>query len=723
MQNGNATHAALRTLRRKFSSTVATEEGCTSVSLEEKNMNQMPQHSESEPNKGTLDLGQSCNSNSVQLPVDKVHERLNHLESMVEQHSRSLVLLSSQLESQRQSLNSVLEELKHLKMDRRCKVQQSSVTPDNDSTSDIIDVSASGFIDLVTHPWPEWTHFIKHLKTLPFFKELVQVPEVVGVSTTDDSTSIKRVLAKFSKAYDYIFSALSVKDLRTLAEYGCPSDDRRTVASYKRLKDHFQIEKKSASDGVASSELGSPNLRLLDVMRLLFMIAELAKKDGAPDNVKKSILHLLEEIIKLTSICKHGHIGRSETFSNSRAVLPTSSREKSWTVQAKLGVQGSNSSTDAESLSGSNNWECPRCSYFNHEGKNACVKCNFQRPEKSDLNFEMAMPKSSFPAVNRFQTNVCEEGAKPSFLASKRHMGMPILDDNTQALSAEGSPQENKLLGTQEEVFQAPILSEKEEKVLGGGGATDDSDADDQDLLTEGSPQENRLLGTQEEVFQMPILSEQEEKVLGDAGPRDNSNADDHADIFDDILDKGDAMPSRAGPKCSLSELIRENKKAFSLTRKEREQGMADDYGTKGIEAFTDRGHKYDGNYANQRAAAQRAHMQDDSDLESEGKYMRRRSAGRATENGLASSVGKILADRVHNEDTRRRTKSTQWYDTDGDADSETESFGSSRTYGNERSKSNKNKHLGGTQRYSDSESRSKGHWERRTREDSSRVW
>ncbi|MCO5601534.1 hypothetical protein L7F22_055656 [Adiantum nelumboides] len=570
---------------------VLADQGCASSTLETMIVHQTHQYSKLESSKGSLELGKNYISSSSLL-TDKVQERLNQLDNMVQQHVKSIALMSAQLETQRQSLNSVLEELKQLKMDSRCKEQCPSSPPNNTASLDIVDVYASGAIGQGTHPWPEWTHFIKHLRSLPSLKDLVQACDVHGVSPADVSTSIKRTLANFSQAYDYIFNALSVTHLRTLTDYGCPNDERRTVASFKRLKDHFRKQEKKC---IASSNLNSANPRLSDVMRLLYVIAELAQKDGPPDNLKRSVLHLLEEITKLTSTPKDGHIDRSKTSSNSSAVLQTASRKKSYCVHAELGLQGSSSSSESESLAGSSNWECPRCSHYNHESKNACVQCNFQRPEKSDPIFDTGTPKSRFPVANKSETKVGGEDEEPSIFASKRPTEMIILDDDNCALSMGELPQNKRLLGTQEQLFQTCTMSGKEDEVFGVAEDREDNDAGD-------------------------------------------------LNIFDDIFDKRDTSPGKSGPKRSLSELIRENKKAFSLTRKERGHGI------KGLGPFTDRGQEYDENDAGERTALQRPHVQDVSDLETEGKCMSmqqsRGNRGRAAQNhfnSLAGSVGKGL--------------------------------------------------------------------------------
>ncbi|MCO5592854.1 hypothetical protein L7F22_046858 [Adiantum nelumboides] len=480
------------------------------------------------------------------------------------------------------------------------------------------------------------------------------VPDLVGDQQNVDATELCRACA------------LSVTHLRTLSDYGCPNDERRAVASFKRLKDHFQKQEKSFK-GIASSDLNSANPRLSDVMRLLYVIAELAQKDGPPNILKRSVLHLLEEITKLTSTPKDGHIDCSKTSSNSSAVLQKASQEKSYSVHAKLGLQGSSSSSESESLAGSINWECPRCSHYNHESKNACVQCNFQRPEKSNPIFDTGTPKSRFPVAKKSETKVGGEDEEPSIFASKRPTEMIILDDDNRALSMGELPQNKRLLGSPEQLFQTCTMSEKEDEVFGVAGAREDNDAGD-------------------------------------------------LNIFDDIFDKRDTSPARSGPKRSLFELIRENKKAFSLTRKERDPGI------KGMGPFTDRGHKYDENNSGE-SALQRAHVQNVSDLETEGKCMSmqqsRGNRGRAAQNHfncLAGSVGKGLAGQVKNDDRERRTKSMQLHDKDRDV--EFDSLVSTGTHSNERSKSNTKKHRDGREGYSNNDSGSRGGFKRRVRDE-----
>eukprot|EP00250_Pteridium_aquilinum_P006054 c16040_g1_i1 orf=111-2456(+) len=623
---------------------------------------------------------------------EELSERFNRLEHMVEQHCRSLTSLSSQLEGHKQLFASLLEDVKLLKTDPGSKVQYLS-PPSHDeavlNSSETNNLSASSS----AVPWPEWTSFLLHLKGLPFFKELV---EVAGPTTIDDPLVVKRMLAKFSQAYEYILDSLSETHLRVLAEHGSPNDDRRTIASGKRLRNCFEMEEKSDSCGIGFSKPSIANGKLSDVMRLIYTIAEVAKKDGAPDNVKLSILHLLEEIISMTLDHKHDNIVYPETVRDSGSVLQKLCMEKRQNVEAKIGVEGcvegSSSSCDVELLSRSDKWKCPRCLRMNRQGKSNCVECSFQRPEKNVSDVGSVMQKSNLLSENRTDAKVSvsgEEANEKSVLASKKRKEMPILDKNRQTATSEGS--------SKQRLIDVP----------------------------------RRLLAAlEQQEVQKPTLYEEDEKNIGGVGLRDDSDADEHSVIFDDIFDCGDkSVPitkQNTSNKCSLSDLVWQNKKAFSSPRREKEQGSAtsaDDFERKGARPVSGKGHKHVDFDVTTTCMSYRAE-QDESDIDAQDKNMlSHRSGGGRTSTGLSMGIkrnqsynykggmgGKGSSGRTDGDD-ESRTKGKQHYNRDEDADASEDSRRcfSSKTYDNERPRYRESRPCRYMEGYSDNESVERG--------------
>eukprot|EP00249_Psilotum_nudum_P024093 c29090_g1_i1 orf=155-3322(-) len=252
------------------------------------------------------------------------------------------------------------------------------------------------------YSWPEWTAFLDHLKNLNFFTEEESRAEK-GYSVLNDEACVKRAVFKFSQANESIFESLSRKDLKILAQYGCPSDDRRLVSSGKRLRNHFQIEEKEVCDPCVLKTLCgasyvkpanvSPNLS--DVTRILTKIAqnavmEATPKGPVPDDTKLSARRLLRSIIVLST--KSGG-GKTESGDLSIGIEETNINQqqgKSFkaTVQASRDDQQHVPAVDARGFqqdSGHANagvdeeWKCPKCSFVNPAHKKRCSGCLLKR--------------------------------------------------------------------------------------------------------------------------------------------------------------------------------------------------------------------------------------------------------------------------------------------------------------------------------------------------------
>lgn len=211
-------------------------------------------------------------------------------------------------------------------------------------------------------------------------------------------------------------------------------------------------------------------------------------------------------------------------------------------------------------------------------------ECSCIDIEKSALDRQ----KSSTLSTNRIDSKVCvsgEETKEKIVLASKRSMEVHVPDNDRQTETTDG-------------------LQEQGLANVSG-----------------------RLLAAQEEEgLQKCTLSEEDEKNLDGAWLIDVSDADEHSDIFDDIFDFDDTRSSKAEQnsvmKCSLSDLVRQNKKAFLSSKRERGAATGvDDYERKGSRPLTGKGYKSDDLEVSTRCTSLRTER-DDSVMEVEDKVM-----------------------------------------------------------------------------------------------------
>lgn len=103
---------------------------------------------------------------------------------------------------------------------------------------------------------------------------------------------------------------LSGKDLKTIALFGCPSIERKSVFAAKRLRSFFHIHednvcqtcKLCASCHFKNQKVGAVDKVILgDVMRLImvYTLNSVPKVLSIPDNLKCSVEKVLKEVIRL----------------------------------------------------------------------------------------------------------------------------------------------------------------------------------------------------------------------------------------------------------------------------------------------------------------------------------------------------------------------------------------------------------------------------------------
>ncbi|CAH8363782.1 unnamed protein product [Eruca vesicaria subsp. sativa] len=85
--------------------------------------------------------------------------------------------------------------------------------------------------DSSSHPWPEWLNLMGMLVKKGYFGETVK-----------ESNHIRSACLNFARHRFTLVRYLSKKDMKVIAECGCPSIDRKVVNSGKRLRAYVGID-------------------------------------------------------------------------------------------------------------------------------------------------------------------------------------------------------------------------------------------------------------------------------------------------------------------------------------------------------------------------------------------------------------------------------------------------------------------------------------------------
>ncbi|KAI3976973.1 hypothetical protein MKX01_008831 [Papaver californicum] len=106
--------------------------------------------------------------------------------------------------------------------------------------------AGSETVDSDSHPWPEWVHFIDKLKSKGYFNQsLLGEGDVVtiNVNPRDDLNLLKTACLSFARErFD-----ICKEDIETVVMYGCPSVNRKTANSAKRLRAFVELNETDVS--------------------------------------------------------------------------------------------------------------------------------------------------------------------------------------------------------------------------------------------------------------------------------------------------------------------------------------------------------------------------------------------------------------------------------------------------------------------------------------------
>ncbi|KAL4575437.1 hypothetical protein LXL04_022280 [Taraxacum kok-saghyz] len=228
------------------------------------------------------------------------------------------------------------------------------------------------------HPWPEWVTFVDRLKT----KGYLNKEGGNDVAVYKDMTILKEACLSFGRDRFDIFKSLSMQDIQTLVDKGCPNINRKTVNSGKRLRAHLQLVEGDVCGAcilrgscdrafVILKDIES-GARTVDIVRILLNYAldpvtvSNSKPSGA-EIVEKSAKKLLLELTELSDTAIEPELQKPPaTIPKKVQSFEFKERDSSRNVEMKRG-----------------DWMCPKCNFLNFARNKKCRECNEDGPSKS----------------------------------------------------------------------------------------------------------------------------------------------------------------------------------------------------------------------------------------------------------------------------------------------------------------------------------------------------
>lgn len=244
------------------------------------------------------------------------------------------------------------------------------------------------------HPWPEWVAFVDRLKSQGYFplksSSSVNADTDAAEFSYGELNLLKDPCLSFARDRYDLFRSLSVDDIQSMVEGGCPKLQRKVVNSAKRLRVYVGLEEKSVCSicslqgscdrayvMLGKSEGGA---RMVDVMRLLLTYAldpivisgavsapSLEQAESASRRLLSFLVNSSEASTGLASQDYSKKLSyRKEHSFNSMDALPSQTVEKK-----KM------------------DWTCPKCNFMNFSKNLRCRKCNEEGLKRDSVVIEM----------------------------------------------------------------------------------------------------------------------------------------------------------------------------------------------------------------------------------------------------------------------------------------------------------------------------------------------
>ncbi|KAG6745764.1 hypothetical protein POTOM_050271 [Populus tomentosa] len=243
------------------------------------------------------------------------------------------------------------------------------------------------------HPWPEWVIFVDKLKARGYFMQ-TSAKEEDDDTTSEiaytDMNELKNACLSFARDRYDIFKSLSIPDIQTVVESGCPNLLRKAVNSAKRMRAYVQKDEGDACGtcthrgfcdrAYVTLKGNDAEGRTVDIVRVLMFHALdpfiISGEQKSPGNelIETSARKLLSELIELSETPQDPALPKH---------IPKASHKKERDVDFMDGQLCDNVEMKKE------DWMCTKCNFMNFSKNKRCQKCGEQSAKKDgDNNIE-----------------------------------------------------------------------------------------------------------------------------------------------------------------------------------------------------------------------------------------------------------------------------------------------------------------------------------------------
>ncbi|KAG6753840.1 hypothetical protein POTOM_041840 [Populus tomentosa] len=218
------------------------------------------------------------------------------------------------------------------------------------------------------HPWPEWVTFVDKLKTRGYFMETSEDENIIAYT---DMNQLRDGCLSFARDRYDVLKSLSIPDIQTVVESGCPNILRKVVNSAKRMRAYVQKDEEDVSFVILKSKEAEG--RTIDIVRVLMfhaldplVISEGEKSPGS-ELIEASARKLLSELVEL-----------SETPHD--PALPKHTPKTPDKKERVVNFTGGKLRENVEMKKG--DWICTKCNFMNFTKNKRCRKCGEQTAKK-----------------------------------------------------------------------------------------------------------------------------------------------------------------------------------------------------------------------------------------------------------------------------------------------------------------------------------------------------
>ncbi|XP_011035621.1 PREDICTED: uncharacterized protein LOC105133362 [Populus euphratica] len=243
------------------------------------------------------------------------------------------------------------------------------------------------------HPWPEWVIFVDKLKARGYFSNASTKEEDDDTSSEiayTDMNQLKNACLSFARDRYDIFKSLSIPDIQTVVECGCPNLLRKAVNSAKRMRAYVQKDEGDACGtcthrgfcdrAYVTLKGNDAEGRTVDIVRVLmfhaldpFVISGGQKSPGS-ELIESSARKLLSELIELSETPQDPALPKH---------IPKAYHKKERDIDFMDGQLCDNVEMKKE------DWMCTKCNFMNFSKNKRCQKCGEQSAKKDgDNNIE-----------------------------------------------------------------------------------------------------------------------------------------------------------------------------------------------------------------------------------------------------------------------------------------------------------------------------------------------